>query len=762
MNLIKNFSFNSNIIFGIITLFILFYLAYLLFNWLSPKKVKVKSIENFSNTTYTKKYPRNLITNGDFAYKKKPDQYVSQSGSNTIVSIDTPLESNFALKQENTGSLTYYELQTYCDSNQEYIFLTWVSFRNDVKQLKEPVIDLSKLINVRVLLSNNTNQIPTVNYKILQTIKLKDEVDTWSLVSYRWKTPADTDNLQNIYLNYTDKLPTKYVYFTGLNLYRVLTDAENFIYNDDLNLYLDGYHFESTSKLWDDLSSFGNNFMFNVNPFVDTLNGYIDLSNNKLTGITSQQLFGESDSSFSFSLVMSLNKESSSSLSGLELSGEELNSGETEEVESFSNSVKTILTIPGNNNFCVKLNVDESSNKLSVVLPNKTVETTNSLILSNKTMITLEYGKGGKFRLYQDSVVLIDTMCDIFYYQNKDKILINPESNVLIDLYAVLNYQRTVPVEELKEIYNYFVSNKNKDFTTGINYLVGYDNDYYDIGTSTIGSYDKQDPYTQILNTLFTTKYTNQSDIYNNEPDSCLYQANELCSAFYDDIDEYQKCLKNAKNVIPACKTYCEDPKNSKSILCESDKCDEKDALDPTKDCPLAYKRLNNFMVYIKPNSYYANKYQFYGEKSYGPDRESAKEMYKRNFPSCKVPSVLEEGEGVNTISKCPYVIYESNPCYQSQCAGVNWDTSSYKDLKMSDKCKKSVSYYCQVNYDLDNMCACWKPENRNKQNCVEYRKFFEDPKDYCEASQFSIEDHPDYSKYIRKDNIPCFGCNIE
>ncbi len=167
-------------------------------------------------------------------------------------------------------------------------------------------------------------------------------------------------------------------------------------------------------------------------------------------------------------------------------------------------------------------------------------------------------------------------------------------------------------------------------------------------------------------------------------------------------------------------------------------------------------------MVYIKPNSYYANKYQFYGEKSYGQDRKSAKEMYQRNFPSCKVPSVLEEGEGVSTVAKCPYVIYESNPCYQSVCGGVNWDASSYKDLKMSDKCKKSVSYYCQVNYDLDNMCACWKPENKNTPNCIEYRKFFEDPKDYCEASQFSIEDHPDYSKYIRKDNIPCFGCNIE
>jgi len=158
--------------------------------------------------------------------------------------------------------------------------------------------------------------------------------------------------------------------------------------------------------------------------------------------------------------------------------------------------------------------------------------------------------------------------------------------------------------------------------------------------------------------------------------------------------------------------------------MCESDSC--LDSMDATKDCPIAYKRSENYMVYVKPETYYAKKYNYSGEKSYGRDLDKARDMYKQNFPSCKVPDILTPGEGNNYLNSCPFVIHEANPCFHSACAGVNWSVDNYKDLKMSDRCKKSVSYYCQINSDLDNMCACWKEENKNDPKCIEYRKFFE------------------------------------
>jgi len=49
-----------------------------------------------------------------------------------------------------------------------------------------------------------------------------------------------------------------------------------------------------------------------------------------------------------------------------------------------------------------------------------------------------------------------------------------------------------------------------------------------------------------------------------------------------------------------------------------------------------------------------------------------------------------------------------------------------------------------------------------NTAKCIKMRKFYENPLDYCTPNSFNIEDHPDFNKYIKKDKIPCWGCNLE
>ena len=166
-------------------------------------------------------------------------------------------------------------------------------------------------------------------------------------------------------------------------------------------------------------------------------------------------------------------------------------------------------------------------------------------------------------------------------------------------------------------------------------------------------------------------------------------------------------------------------------------------------------------MVYVQPNSEYSTKLNYSGERSYGKKLSKARYTYNLNFPNCPTPSELVQGSSNDYIDSCPYVVNEANPCHMSVCAGVNWDVADYKDLKLNKNCKKVISNYCQLNYNIDDNCACWSSTNKNDQTCIDFRRNFEDPNDYCSPNQFKIEEHPDFSKYIKKDSIPCWGCNL-
>ena len=137
--------------------------------------------------------------------------------------------------------------------------------------------------------------------------------------------------------------------------------------------------------------------------------------------------------------------------------------------------------------------------------------------------------------------------------------------------------------------------------------------------------------------------------------------------------------------------------------------------------------------------------------------------MYSINFPKCIIPDELYKGgNNKNKNNNCPYVINDLNPCNTGNCVDVNWNVKDYNKLKLNDKCKKAVSNYCHINYDYDENCICWDPAYKDNAECIKVRKFFENPKDYCLPGSFNIEDHPDFNKYIKKDNIPCWGCDLK
>ena len=80
----------------------------------------------------------------------------------------------------------------------------------------------------------------------------------------------------------------------------------------------------------------------------------------------------------------------------------------------------------------------------------------------------------------------------------------------------------------------------------------------------------------------------------------------------------------------------------------------------------------------------------------------------------------------------------------------------------MSVPCKHMVANYCEINHEHDDSCLCWKPENRDKPQCRDFRRKFQDPSDYqCSAGSYPINEHPDFKKYIKRDSIPCWNCNL-
>jgi hypothetical protein len=247
----------------------------------------------------------------------------------------------------------------------------------------------------------------------------------------------------------------------------------------------------------------------------------------------------------------------------------------------------------------------------------------------------------------------------------------------------------------------------------------------------------------------------------------CKEDCNRLCKTFLhkndtaEENDKYNDCVSNCKNVLLSCKNFCDDDKNADSIYCNT--CDEKPNPNfKSSHCPKVYKKKGHYMVYVSKNSYYGDLLNYSGEKSYGKNLEKARYTYNVNFPKCPIPDELLPGEGVNYLNTCPFIINDVNPCFTNVCAGVNWDVKDYHKLKLNNNCKKAVSNYCQINYNIDDKCVCWSPEFKDDPKCIEYRRFFENPKDYCSPAYYNIEEHPDFKKYIKKDNIPCWGCNIQ
>jgi len=701
------------------------------------------NIESFSNNEIKdiKNY-NNLIKNGNFKNGVNSPNHVNQNGYNKIILLKNPGVSSYVLEQKKTDNLTYYDFICDNQKNSKYILYFWLSiFDNTNNEISIDELDFEKLINVKIQNEDFSNYIPKLNYNIIQKVSMADNENTWYLIKYNFISGGNTMEKMQLYFNYSENLQYDIYYFADISLYRVLADAENFIYNNQLICYLDGYHYESNTPTFHDLSGNGNDMFWSNIPIVDYTKGSISTLNYKLIGIPANKL---SNTSFTISFCLNKNFENIAS-----------NEAVNEENSTFD---YYLISIPGNDRYSFEIKI--KNNFIYLVTDNIEHKSNNEVILYNKCLVTITYNDG-IINIYQDGINILSKKIKKVYFSN-DNILINKNKNLNCVFYSILLYNRVIDEKELNDIREYFITNQNKNFNTPDinNYHMNQNATYTQNDNFLFKPFNNKVGTNNILlNNTFIDKFDNQTDKikknkdnFSNNQDGCIDDCNNLCKNFIN-TDKYEDCINNCKNVLMSCQNYCDSESNEDTVYCNNN--------NNSILCPKVYKKNNNYMVYIPPNSYYSNILNYSGERSYGQNLEKARYTYNLNFPKCSTPTGLIPGGSKNYIDTCPYIINESNPCYTNVCGGVNWGVDNHENLNLNKKCKKIVSNYCHLNYNLDDKCMCWNPINKDDPVCLKFKRYFEDPNDYCSPHQFKIEEHPDFDKYIKKDSIPCWGCNL-
>ena len=710
------------------------------------------NIENFSNKKNDNIIQdSNLIKNGSFENGVAPSNFVNQSGINKIVSIKNPGNTSYALQQKKSNEITYYQLTSENNINSKYILLFWVCITD--KNNNQPNINdvsFESLIKIKIQNQDFTNFIPRLNYNIIQKTTISENNYNWYLLKYDFLSGSENLDKMQIYLNYSDSLQYDIYYFTDLSLFRVLIDAQNFIYNNSLICYTDGYNYQSNSTTWHDLSGNGNDLFWSKIPDTNSTIGSLNTSNLSLTCMKSSVLSNTSNT-----IALCLNQDIMNSASD-----NYVNTSEEEEEQYHkdlsNNSDFYLLSVPGNNRYAFELKIVNKT--LYLIIDNTEYKSSYDFIFYNKSLLFITYD-GTKLNVYQDGLLLISVIPRKLYFNN-NKIIINRNKNLNINLYSTLFYNRVIKSGEMNDIREYFITNKNKNYNRAPDINTFHMSNYF--MDNIIGNYPIYKPYDKKRNCEYND--SDMSSIFDNTSDkikkafiSCNKDCIEQClHKSKDGLNSFYNCASTCKNTLDSCKDLCKaDPQNPYY-------CKMKNASNcGISNCPKVIKKNGNYIVYIPEHSNYAKELKYSGEKIYSRDIHKARTLYNLNFPECPTPKELILKELNNNVRSCPFVVNEANPCITTACSGVNWNKDNYKELALSKNCKKMVSNYCNINYGLDDKCICWDPKYKNDKRCNEFRAFFDEPNEFCTPSQFSIEDHPDFSKYIKKDNIPCWGCKI-
>ena len=718
-----------NYIFVIILLLFLIFMAY--YNY--RRSPVVILTENNENNEYTENFTSsiseesyNLISNSNFLNGQHVDQFINQNGYNKILSMKNPTQSPFVLHQKKNS---FYEISCPVSINNNYILYFYLYTDGNIEE-----VNIEKYIKIRMPTQEYANYVPPIQYNIVKKVDIGMK-RAWYYLKVNYQ--ASNNVLDKQIIRFNNQFKDCSLYLTGISLYKVLSSAPNFIYNKDLLCYIDTLQYYSSNNILHDIC--GNNNDLYMSSIPKKNDDCIELGNTKIEGFPANRLNQQH-----FTINLLINKQENNNIIDSKIEGN------LEKEDLFN---KILLSVPGNNGYSFEIGVLDDH--LYLLQDQKRIKSDKPLQLYNKTMITILY-RDSMINIYADQMNIISSKVNSLYF-SPQSIILNKNNNMSMYLYALIVYNRIIDTTEMKEIRNYFITGLNKQTTTAPSINdIQFDNIFGNksLNNPFVKPFDKKiEKFTMIEEEMNGEM---NEEIIDNESDSmklsCKEDCDELCKKFLDgsesSIKRYKKCIQNCKYVLDSCNSYCGESKNQNSLFCKENRNKNK--------CPKVYKKNGKYIVYIPENSLYSDF--FTGEKIFSSNIDKARNMYAFNFPDCPIPIELIKDRNIYT-DKCPYVVNELNPCNTRFCADVKWDGN--KPVKMNDSCKKIISNYCHLHYNQDDNCKCWDPKYKDSKACIQYRKYYENPTDYCKPSSFNIKDHPDFSKYIKKDNIPCWGCKI-
>lgn len=382
-----------------------------------------------------------------------------------------------------------------------------------------------------------------------------------------------------------------------------------------------------------------------------------------------------------------------------------------------------IINFPGNQNIAVSLHIPKVYGSVLLVVGGTIYQTFIKITPFMLQLFAVAYD-GTNIRLYINEELTMETICPRIYFDNQN-VVINPDGNFNGQLYAFAYFNRYLKEYKIIKINRYFF----KLVSTGTE-------------TSLLT------PEMEKIVASFQI-----SDVLTSEEEEPSYDKA---------ISNDNKKTSELSKIIPS---STQIPYSSDSDQFTDQEPGQSPIIYEEQDSPLIYEVCPNviyedghYYVVIKKGSDLEKKLGYSGVRDYGTNIDTAKFIYETNFPKCKVPDILDRRKYKGNFKDCPFIIMnQENPCNKYECRDVDWKTGIPKD----GNCKRAVDIYCSKYSDADPACFCWKPENKNNAKCLKWRGNFDSP-EKCDFRKYPIQNHPDADKYIRKDKIPCWGCNLD
>jgi hypothetical protein len=678
----------------------------------------------------------NLIINGNFYFGNGIQQEFDKEGLQDIVVYKNPGESSYALKQsqmmpnKQKYNKSYYGVQINIESGKFYEISLWFNVDKDWNG-KDSLLNLNfpRTNNDSIFLNSNGSNID----------KRIVDGSVWQKIRYRFQSPTNSTGKLKLYLGYNPNNTKGYRYITGLVMREFLENSQNFQITKGLMLYIDAGNsssYNGSGLIVKDLSNEGNDMMWKSRPKFDRL-GYFDSTGNILTGPKMVKFkINDYDVEKEFSVVLGLkyNKESVDYENNLNLEEEE------EEQQNVSAFTSTIF-MPGNNRIGLEVSIPTKYDNIRIRVGDKLFTTRMKIIPDSNSIVIITYSKG-VLNIYLNGVLLEKFTVGNIYFSNGE-IKVNKDKTWNGLLASLLIYNRKLLDSEIKLMDKQNLCEKKREEELDMmNYImsmilpnqtfdkVEFDKiDYLDNIRDMISSFDNNIP-------VNTTKTCGNK--YKNLP--CQWILGENGRA---------KCGFLNNNSFYECDEGC--------CIGET-KTDRDGSAYNNDDCPIVYENKNGeYIVVVRKNSNCERKYKIVGERSYGKDRVVARRIYERNFPDCKVPDILIDEKYVGDISKTPFIVNELNPGRYFECRNVDWKGPVEN---INKQCRMRIDNYCRVNSEYDPACYCWRPDNIGKDECKKFLGKFEDITK-CDIGKMDIEKHPDLKDYVRKDRVPCWGCDL-